>query len=85
MTSEQLTSWQQTVLGVVEESRAPVTASEMGDHLLVDYGKAYRALQALEAKGLVGANYTSGKRGRAYEATRCGSEIARNLFREDRV
>jgi Fe2+ or Zn2+ uptake regulation protein len=80
MATEKLTPWQQMVLGVVEESREPVTASRVSDHLLVDYGKAYRALQALEDKGLVGANYTSGQRGRAYEMTRRGSEVARTLF-----
>jgi predicted ArsR family transcriptional regulator len=83
MATEQLTLWQQTVLGVVKEHREPVTASEMSGHLLVNYGKAYRALVALEEKGLVGANYTSGKRGRAYEMTRRGSEAARSLFGDE--
>jgi DNA-binding MarR family transcriptional regulator len=77
-----LTAMQAQVLGVIG-AYGPVDPPEIARHLLVDVASARSRCRSLEDRGLIGAHYTSGTRGRAYEITSDGREALRAEFGAD--
>lgn len=77
-----LTRLQQDVLWIVVD-HGPVTAADVDHHVPIGRDSARGVLGRLEARGLVGANYTSGGgRARAYEVTTAGESAFAAYSRE---
>lgn len=73
------------VLWVVDD-HGPVTASEVGSHLLMSDSAARSALRSLEAKKLVDTTYTNlraGRRGRGYVTTALGQTVVAGMELDD--
>lgn len=78
MTTLALSRRHADVLWIVSEY-GPITAGEVGSHLLMPDSTARSALRSLEAKRLIDATYTdlrAGRRGRGYVITARGEAIA---------
>lgn len=86
MSTRQLTTLQEQVLGYVE-SEGPVSVSDVASSLLITDSAARSRLATLERRGLLSIQWTGHHRGRAgtaaYVTTDAGSALAAATFGDD--